>query len=153
MNARACDQCAATQPDGASCRDCFDALLAYENERPQVFFAVHHLTVACFYLQHPRGYRHEVLAAWRSLLADALDDATPIPTLRQRMGRQFTGAKRVRDALAAVPPGWPASWPMTVVDVLDPREPLPSEEEYVARARQWADSVRRMLDGGAPWQS
>lgn len=141
-----CEQCGAPQPDGASCRECFDALLAYENERPTVFFSVHHLTVTCYSLQHPHGYGHDVLAAWHALLADALDGRTTIAALRKRMGAQFAGAKRVRDASAMLPPDWPRVWSMTVADVLDAREALPSEEEYVARAERWAAAVRHALD-------
>lgn len=140
-----CPDCGAPQAAGASCRACFEALLAFENERPSVFGAVHHLTVACYFLQHPTGYGREVLDAWRALVADALDGRATPRELRQRSGRRFAGARRVRDPAATLPPDWPAAWPMTVADVLTPAEPPPSNEEYTRRALAWAAAVRRTL--------
>jgi hypothetical protein len=116
-------------------------MLAFENERQRVFAAVHHLTVATYSLQHPAGYRHQVLAAWKSLLADALGgDATPA-TLRRRFGEQFAGSIRVLEPGAQPPAGWPAIWPMRVQDVFNPLEALPDEDEYVARAIAWASGT------------
>lgn len=144
-----CAECGAPQPDGATCRDCFHALLAYEAERPAAFGAVHHLTVATYFLQHPRGYGAEVLRAWRALLADALDDRVSIDELRRRHGRQFEGSTKVRSPDAEAPRDWPAAWPLHVVDVLDPREPLPAVDDYVARARSWAAATRATLDAAS----
>lgn len=117
-------------------------MLAYENERPLVFGAVHHLTVPCYFLQHPTGYGRDVLDAWRELIADALDGRATPRALRQRTGRRFAGSRRVRDPDAGVPSDWPAAWTMTVVDVLNPLEPLPDEDEYIRRAMAWAAVVR-----------
>jgi hypothetical protein len=144
--AAACSGCGAAQPEGASCRECFDALLAFEAERPAAFGAVHHLTVAAYSLQHPAGYRAEVLESWHALLADALDGRASVAELRQRMGRRFAGATRVREAGARPPAWWPPAWPLTVRAAFDPRVPLPSVEEYVASAQKWAAAVRATLD-------
>lgn len=142
----ACAECGAPQVDGASCRECFDGLLAFEHQQPAAFGAVHHLTVATYFLQHPRGYTAEVLRAWHALLADALDGRATIAELRRRHGRQFGGAARVRSSRPDVPAGWPADWPSHVRDVFDPRAPLPSVNDYVARAGRWAADVRATLD-------
>jgi hypothetical protein len=120
--------------------------LAFEAERPNVFGAVHHLTVATYSLQHAAGYRREVLAAWHRLLADALDGHATIDTLRRRLGQEFAGSTRVREPGAQPPDGWPTDWPVHVQDVFSPLAALPSEDEYVARARVWAASVRTVLD-------
>lgn len=141
-----CPACGAPQPAGATCSECFDALLAYEAERPAAFGAVHHLTVATYFLQHPRGYGAEVLGAWRALVADALDGRVRIDELRHRLGRQFDGAKKVRAPGSEAPNGWPGAWPLHVIDVLDPREPHPAVEDYVARARAWAAATRATID-------
>ena len=92
---RSCDQCGAVHDDGADCESCFHALLAYENERPAAFGAVHLLTVATYYLQHPAGYTHEALAHWRELIAKSLDGAS-VRQLRELSGKRFAGSKRVR---------------------------------------------------------
>lgn len=143
----ACSQCGAISSPEAACRACFEALLAFENERPKVFAAVHHLTVAAYYLQHPAGYSHSVLDAWRSPLADSLDGKVTPATLHKTLGQQFAGSKRVREPDATPPDWWPAEWTIRVRDVFDPAQPLPTESEYISRAIAWAKATRETLDG------
>jgi hypothetical protein len=140
-----CPDCGADQRAGASCEECFHALLAYEAERPEAFGAVHHLTVACFYLQQPRGYAHATLRAWRELVADALDGRATVAQIRARNDREFGGANKVHDAGAEPPATWPGAWPLHVGEVIRPGE-TPSIEDYVRRARAWAGAVRATLD-------
>jgi hypothetical protein len=144
-----CPSCGAAQAAGASCRDCFDALLAFENEHPPAFGAVHHLTVPCYFLQHPEGYALRTLELWRDTLADCLDGRATPRELQARFGREFAGATRARDANAVRPPWWPVAWPMTVCRVLSPWEPPPSVEGYVERARTWAVATRAALNAAA----
>ena len=139
-----CDQCGAVFSVGEDCQSCFHALLAYENERPPAFGAVHHLTVATYYLQHPAGFTSEVLRSWYALLADTLDGrATPRELLR-RARERFDGAKRVRDASAVPPAWWPREWPVTVQSVLKLDEQV-EIDDYIARARSWASATRERL--------
>src|SRR5438046_3095322 len=100
-----CPECGAQQLPGKECVTCFHALLAFENERPHAFGAVHHLTVAAYYLQHPGGYAFDVLRAWRDVIADTLDGRSTTRDVLRRTSRQFAGAKRVR-APGAVTPTW-----------------------------------------------
>ena len=139
-----CPDCGAVQ-QRAACLSCFHALLAYENERPTAFGAVHHLTVATYYLQHPRGYTFDVLRAWRDLLADALDGRAAPREFLRRVSRDFSGPVRVRDPEATPPQWWPRRWTMTIQSVITPDEPL-EVEEYVARARHWAAEARALLE-------
>jgi hypothetical protein len=143
-----CTECGATNDAATTCRDCFDAMLAFENEHPPVFGAAHHLTVACYYLQHPTGYTTDALNAWHSGIADSLDGRLTPKELQRRSRRQFDGATRVRDPLAAVPDWWPKTWHATVCSVLRPDEVI-SETAYIDRARQWATHVRATLDAAA----
>lgn len=140
-----CAECGAPQIPGAECRTCFDALLAFEAERPEVFGAVHHLTVATFFLQHPSGYGPEALASWQEMLADALDGRARPAELQRRHARHFGGARRVSQPGTLPPSDWPHLWPMTVRDVFDPLEPPPLPEVYLARAREWASVTRATL--------
>jgi hypothetical protein len=140
-----CPECGAPQLPGAECRTCFDALLAFEAERAEVFAAVHHLTVATYFLQHPTGYSAEARASWAALLDDALAGRVRVGDLRRRQGRQFAGARRVREPGAPMPADWPRRWPMTVRDVFDPREPLPAPAAYIARAKEWASATSATL--------
>lgn len=140
-----CDECGALHRGGVTCRACFEALLAFENERPVAFGAVHHLTVACYFLQHPRGYNASALQMWRDLLADSLDGRVTAKDLIRRAGRQFNGARRVRDPRAALPAWWPPAWPVTVDAVLRPDE-QPTIDTYVQRAYEWAGQTRAQLE-------
>jgi hypothetical protein len=142
-----CPDCGAEQRAGESCEECFHALLAFEAERPEAFGAVHHLTVACYYVQHPRGYSSATLRAWRELIADALDDTASVAQLRARNERRFGGAARVREPNASPPEAWPREWNCHVADVIRPGESL-AVGDYVRRARAWAESVRATLDAG-----
>lgn len=141
-----CEECGAPQFGGASCVDCFHGLLAFENERPSAFGAVHHLTVASYYLQHPRGYKTEVLEMWRSGIADSLAGRTDLRDLLRRASVKFEGATRVRDLSAVLPVGWPKTWPVVTLDVYDPRVEPPDVPSYIVRARAWAASVIAHLD-------
>lgn len=140
-----CADCGSAAEPGASCKECFDALLAFEFEHPVAFGAVHHLTVTSFYLQHPRGYSLDALGAWRTVLVESPDEKRAPTEIMKAMSARFEGATRVRDRAASAPEWWPASWPITVRDVLNPNHDLPTVEEYVARAREWAAAVRKGL--------
>ena len=140
-----CAQCGAAHSPGAECEACFHALLAYEYERPVAFGAVHHLTVAAYYLQHPAGYKTEALDFWRELIAESLDGLVTPRDLLKRASQRFGGATRTREEGATPPVWWPNEWPMTVQSVLRPEE-SPTVEEYIARARKWASATRATLD-------
>jgi len=136
-----CEECGAPQLAGASCLDCFHGLLAFENEHPAAFGAVHHLTVASYYLQHPRGYKPEVLEMWRSAIADSLSGRSTPRDLLRRASAKFEGATRVRNPMAVSPAGWPRTWPVASLNVYDPRVEPPDEGSYIEIARAWAASV------------
>jgi hypothetical protein len=140
-----CAECGSVEEPGAGCKECFEGLLAYEFERPVAFGAVHHLTVASYYLQHPRGYSLDALAAWRQVLDDALVAKRPPSEIMKAMSARFEGATRVRDRDAARPAWWPEAWPVTIRDVFNPNGEPPTVEAYVERARAWATSISQTL--------
>jgi len=138
-----CDQCGASFAEGATCEERFHELLAFEHAHPDAFGAVHHLVVATYGLQHPRGYTDAALAGWRTLIATTIDSRAALSMMRRRMREDFDGAARVRDPEATIPPWWPRVWPMSVHHVMAPPvEPA----EYVARATAWARSVVEALN-------
>ena len=141
---QSCNYCRAVYEDGADCESCFLALLAYENERPAAFGAVHHITVATYYLQHPAGYTHEALGHWREVIGRALGGAS-IRELREFSGKAFEGSKRVREPGASPPAWWPDRWPLSIQSVFVP-DTLPEVDDYVDRAREWARATLRALD-------
>lgn len=152
--AASCDACGAESAHDESCRDCFEALLAYENERPAAFGAVHLLTVSCYFLQHPAGFPLRILLVWHELLHGLLVLHQPSAVVQRRIGRRYAGAVRVHDPAAPVPAHWPRRWTLTVHDVLRPGE-NPAVDEYISRARAWATATLELLDETTPagWET
>ena len=138
--------CGAPIADDASCRSLFDELLAHEYAFPAAFGAVHHLTVAAYYLQHPRGFSRAAILGWRAIIAESLDgSATPAEFLRRARARSEAKV-RIRERDAEPPDGWPRTWPMTVADAVVPPGDEPNAEGHVRRVTQWAKAVRETLD-------
>ncbi|MES2177121.1 MAG: DUF5946 family protein [Gemmatimonadota bacterium] len=144
-----CVECSATYDVGNSCRLCFESLLAYENETPVAFGAVHHLTVPAFFLMHPAGYSAAILRAWRDAIAASMDDGVTPRELQRRHRAQFEGSTRVRQPGARAPEWWPREWPLTVHSILMPGQ-RPDADRYVHCAREWAMAVRQTIDACVP---
>ena len=141
-----CPDCGAPIADNASCRSLFDELLAHEYVFPTAFGAVHHLTVATYYLQHPRGFSRAAIRGWHAIIAESLDGtATPAEFLRRARARSDTKVK-IREADAEPPDGWPRAWLMTVADVVVPRGEEPNAEGHIRRVTEWAKAIRATLD-------
>jgi hypothetical protein len=139
-----CPECGAPG-GGDTCHAAFDELLALEFERPAAF-AVHHFTVACYYVQHPSGHEPAVLSMWHELIADSLDGKATPADLMKRAGLRFEGAVRVRAPGAQPPDWWPRSWPVSVHDTVAPRGEAPNADGHIARVRRWAKATRATLD-------
>ena len=144
-----CPDCGAAIANGSTCRAMFDELLAHEYAFPASFGAVHHLTVAAYYLQHPHGHSRAVIDGWRTIIAESLDGlATPAEILRRARARSGERVK-VREPGAEPPEGWPRSWPRTVADVVVPPGETPDADGHNHRVRQWAASIRETLEKAA----
>ena len=141
-----CPDCGAPVVDGRDCRELFGQLLAHEYESPQSFGAVHHLTVAAYFLQHPRGYSRGAIDMWRIIVDESLDGiSTAADFLDRARGQLAGGGVRVREPGAEPPPNWPTSWPMTVADVIAAEGETVDAEDHTKRVRQWAESIRATL--------
>jgi hypothetical protein len=125
----------------------FEQLLAHEYAFPPAFGAVHHLTVAAYSLQHPRGYSRDAVRMWRVIVGESLDGLSTPSDFLQRARAQFGGGVRVKEPGAEPPDDWPRTWAMTVADVIAPEGEAPSAEKHIERVRQWATSIRSTLDG------
>ena len=136
-----CPDCGARLSDDETCRSLFDRLLAHEYAFPEAFGAVHHLTVAAYSLQHPRGYSRDAIRMWQVIVAESLDGVSTPANFLERARAHFANGVRVREPGAEPPRGWPTRWPMTAADVVD----TPDAAEHVDRVRQWATSIRNRL--------
>jgi hypothetical protein len=142
-----CPDCGAPIAEDGTCRALFDELLAHEYTFPQAFGAVHHVTVAAYFLQHPRGYSRGAIDMWRTIVSESLDGlATPQDFLLRARAQMARGGVKVREPGAEPPENWPRTWPMTVADVVLPPGATPDADGYVDRVRRWAQSIRSTLD-------
>lgn len=141
-----CPDCGAVPDEGETCRALFERLLAHEYALPPAFGAVHHLTVAAYSLQHPRGYSRDAIAMWRVIVDESLDGLSTPENFLERARARFSGGVRVREPGAEPPSGWPTRWPMTVADVVPPPDESPTPEGHIERVRRWAESIRTTLN-------
>jgi predicted trehalose synthase len=131
-----CPQCGARFESDETCEGWFQATQLIEFEQP-AYYAVHHLSVPAFMLQHNR-YSREGWVCTRQLLAQFVGgDLTPGEALRHTRsmlagGRRtwsFTRGPRLAEVEQIV-------WTRTVADV---RADTP--EHYCADVRAWAAAV------------
>ncbi|MCL4871458.1 MAG: hypothetical protein KJ063_21060 [Anaerolineae bacterium] len=111
--------------------------MALEFENPTVFGAVHHLTVACYMLQH-NGYSRDVWLEARNMVAQFVHDGV-MPAEMRRRGRSrldsghrtwsmSKGAKLAEFAAIV--------WSRTIADIR-----LDNPEIYCHDVTQWAMSI------------
>jgi hypothetical protein len=140
-----CAECGAALAPPETCRGFFNALLAFEFENRGAF-AEHHLTVACYYLQHPTGFSNETVEAWWEVVRAAVEYEIPPAAIRRAMSARFEGAPRVRREGSNVAVWWPHRWSMTVREVVQSRDQTASSVMHLKLVRTWAQSVLDTLD-------
>ncbi len=134
-----CPECGATLKDNLTCEDHFHQMLYWENEFPG-HGVVHHLTVLCYYLQHPSLYSPDGLRYGLGLLVEFVENQVSPQEIRQKSRSQVDSGQR----------GWkvtsrsgqkgayshPVDWTMTARDVT-----APGAEHYIESVRRWANRV------------
>lgn len=88
-----CPQCGAEFLTDEQCRDRFDRCLALEFENPTTFGAVHHLTVACYMLQH-NAYSREVWLEARNMVARFIRAGVTPAEMRRRNRHRLDSGRR-----------------------------------------------------------
>jgi len=132
-----CPQCGAMYNAGGTCEDRFHAGLARELADPSAY-AVHHLFVPCFMLQHNRYSRDGWIMA-RQLLARFLAGLTPQEARRRSRGAVDSGNRTYSFTRGPKLAGVEAiAWTRTVADVR-----LDTAAHYCADVRIWAESIVR----------
>ncbi|MBP6016534.1 MAG: hypothetical protein KA586_07420 [Candidatus Promineofilum sp.] len=134
-----CPECGAPPTAGQACRDYFHQMLFWESE-DRTRWAVHHLMVLCYHLQHPSLYSAEGLVNARGLLTDFIERGlSPQEVRRKNSGQVASGA---RDWTITARPGnqgaydRPIRWTMTAADVV-----AAGAEAYVESVGAWARAV------------
>jgi lincosamide nucleotidyltransferase A/C/D/E len=137
-----CPECKAAFASGEKCRDRFDALQLKELEQPG-YYAVHHLSVPCYMLQH-NVYSREGWIEVRALLDKFVRDGwTPAmarrlirrtPEIQRRTwsftkGSRLTGVEKI-------------AWKRTIADIR-----LDTAEHYCEDVRCWAEQILTDSEG------
>lgn len=132
-----CSQCGATYSTDETCEDRFNARQALELMDP-AYFAVHHLSVPCFMLQHNR-YSREGWIKVRQVLVGFLNGLTPEEARRQSRRAVDSGNRTYSftkgPKLASIEA---ITWTCTIADVR-----LDAAEHYCGDVRAWAESIVR----------
>ncbi len=135
-----CPECGATWSDGNTCQDYFSQLEAWEFENPAERYAVHHLMVLCYHLQHPSLYAPDGLRYAKQLLVDFVEGGVTPQEVRERSRDTVDSGKRSWKVKAR--PGLvgsyvhPVHWKMTAADVV-----AGGADCYCASVRAWAKSA------------
>jgi len=148
-----CPECGAAWRDNLTCQDHFHQALSWESEYPDKTYAVHHLLVLCYYLQHPHLYSPQGLEGAKQLLAAFVEQqATPQDTRRRQRGVVDSGKRAWKIAGTPASHGayaQPIHWPITVGDIT-----AGDLDGYIARVQAWARSALEALkasgNGAAP---
>jgi hypothetical protein len=137
-----CPECGAPWDDGLTCADHYHQMLIWDYEHTD--FAVHHLMVLCYYLQHPSLYTPEGLEQAKGLLADFVARGQTPQEVRQQSRAQVDSSKRTwkikgtATAYGSYPQ--PIPWTMTAADVV-----AGGVESYCEQVWQWAQTIYEMF--------
>jgi len=137
-----CSQCGANFSSDDTCQDRFNLSQFKELEQP-AYYAVHHLSVACYLLQH-NAYSRDGWLAVRELLFQFVSmGLTPAMARRQNQVR-FDNGKRKQSLTKGIklPDVEKIAWSCTIADVR-----LDSAELYCADVHHWAESILADSEG------
>lgn len=132
----ACPQCGAIFTTDETCQDRFNVSQLQEVEQP-AYYAVHHLSVPCYMLQHNIYSRQGWLEVRKLLTKFVYEGWTPAMARRQNRvfadsghrtwsftkGAKLAGVERIR-------------WHTTIADIR-----LDTAEAYCAAVRHWAKNI------------
>lgn len=132
-----CPLCGAEFQSSEQCRDRFDLCLAMEFENPTTFGAVHHLTVACYMLQH-NAYSRDGWLEVRKMLAQFIQEGvTPAEMRRQKRARLDSGKRTWSVTKGAKLSEFDSiAWSRTIAGVR-----LDNPDIYCEDVKEWAKSV------------
>ena len=127
-----------------TCETYFHQMLFWEVEFPAYGAEVHHLTVLCYYLQHPSLYSPAGLNEAQHLLAEFVErGASPIEVRQRNQARvdssrrdwKIKGTTASHGAYDAL-----VQWTMTAADVV-----AGGSENYCDNVRAWSKSISETL--------
>lgn len=139
-----CPECGATLTNEQTCEGYFHQMLFWEAEYPVYGAEVHHLTVLCYYLQHPSLYSPAGLKAAQQLLVKFVEQgASPAEVRRRNRARVDSSRRAWKITGTADSQGsyeHAISWKMTAADVV-----AGGSEHYCDKVRTWARLITEAL--------
>ena len=131
-----CPVCGAILPDGTICRELFDLSQIKEIEQPD-YYAVHHLSVLCYMLQH-NIYSRSGWLGGRNLLFQFVSGVLTPAAARRKNRKKLDSRKRSWSLTKGekLPGVESVIWTLTIADIR-----LDTAEHYCADVRRWAECV------------
>ena len=132
-----CPQCGATFASGETCNDRFNTTQINEVENPASYYAVHHLSVPCYMLQHNAYSRDGTLAVLQLLHQFVYEGLTPAAASRQNRRTMDSGQRTWSLTKGPRLAGMDdIHWTRTIADVR-----FDTAEHYCTDVRDWAIAV------------
>jgi Family of unknown function (DUF5946) len=94
MRQKKCNECGTVLLDKKACLEYFNQMIAWDFTDFTGVGQVHHLTVLCYYLQHPSHYSPEGLKKAQNILKDAIENSLSDKKLYQEESEVFSSSKR-----------------------------------------------------------
>jgi hypothetical protein len=131
-----CPLCGGEFASVEQCRERFDLCMALEYENPAAYGAVHHLSVACYMLEH-NAYSAEVWQEARNMLAGFIRDGITPEQVRRQSRSRFDSRHRSWSVTtgAKLPEFDSIVWTRTIAGVR-----LDDPETYCKDVMLWAES-------------
>ena len=137
-----CPECGTDWSAGLTCTRHFHQMGAWELDNQ--LYAVHHLMVLSYHLQHPSLYSPQTLNDAKQMLAQFLEGGVTPQQMRQRIARAADSSVRAHkitgtpDSHGEYPHA--VMWTMTAADVT-----AGGVENFYANVREWAASILASL--------
>ena len=143
MELKRCAECGADL-NGKACLEYFNKMLAWDFADFAGVGQVHHLTVLCYYLQHPGKYSTEGLKKAIGILKDVLEGNLTDKDLYREESEVFSSSKRTWK-VSGTPENHgvyspKVKWTLTVSDVVQG-----GLEKYPENVRKWAQLIYKDL--------
>jgi hypothetical protein len=145
MKEKHCAECGAVLGEGKTCRDYLETMITWDFEDFLGVGQVHHLTVLCYNLQHPRVYSQKGLEDAKSFLKEFVDEHISFEAHDKRNRERLSS--NVRDwKITGTPSDFGTYEHAPVWTMHTPDIAIPGVEGYEDRVRAWSVSIRTSLE-------